>query len=357
MPSKSIPEIIKKTMPAVVSIIASKHLSEIEKEIPQEYFPFLSSKIKKQREILRSLADSRGMVEVGGGSGFVTNEGGIIVTNRHVISDPKSEYTIITSNDQKFGSEVIACDPSSDVAVLRLKITPETKGIIRRLPSLKLGDSSKIELGEPILAIGNSLGLFRNTVSSGIISGLSRSIKAQINPESPLQEMRGLIQTDAAINPGNSGGPLINLEGYTIGINTAIVFGAENIGFAIPINTIKRDLNDLKKFGEIKRPLLGIRYMTIDEKIKDKLRLPVDYGSLIIEEDERTPGIIPGSPAEKARLREKDIILEYNDEKITKNKNIQDFLENSYVGEKISLKVLREKKEFKIFLILQERKI
>lgn len=352
-----LPGIIKKSMPAVVSIIASKHLSEIEKEIPQELFPFFSSKLRKQKEILRNLADSHGMIEIGGGSGFIIDESGIVITNRHVISDPKSEYIIITANDQKFGAEVIACDPTSDIAVLRLKIIPETIGKVKRLPVLSLGDSSKIELGESIIAIGNSLGLFRNTVSSGIISGLSRSIKAQINPASPLQEMRGLIQTDAAINPGNSGGPLLNMKGQAIGINTAIVFGAENIGFAIPINTIRRDLKDLKKYGKIRRPLLGIRYMAIDDKIKNKLGLPVDYGSIIIEEDEHTPGIIPNSPAEKARLREKDIILEFNGNKVTKEKNIQDFLENSSVGDRISLKILRDRREFEVFLILQERKI
>ena len=356
MIKKTIPQIAKEVMPAVVSIIASKHLKELEKDIPQELAPLLPMK-KKQRDILENLADSRGMVEIGGGSGFIVDEGGIIITNRHVIADPQAEYSIITTTDQKFKAEVIARDPSNDVAILRLHATDITKGPIKKLKSLKLGNSSKANLGESIVAIGNSLGIFRNTVSSGIVSGLSRSIRAQVSPKSPLQEMRGLIQTDAAINPGNSGGPLLNLYGEVIGINAAIVYGAQNIGFAIPINTVKRDLEDLKEFGRIKRPLLGIRYMTIDEKTKDKLNLPIDYGAMIINEDSHTSGIIPNSPASFANLKEGDIITEYNGEKITSEKTIQDFLETAEVGEKIKLTILRGNKKINANLTLLERKV
>jgi len=356
MIKKPIPQIAKEVMPAVVSIIASKHLEEIEKEIPQEMIPYLPLK-KKQRAMLENMADAHGMVEVGGGSGFIVDEGGIIVTNRHVIADPQAEYSVITNTDQKFRAEVIARDPSNDVAILRLHATDETKGPIKKLKTLKLGDSSKATLGESIVAIGNSLGIFRNTVSSGIVSGLSRSIRAQVSPKSPMQEMRGLIQTDAAINPGNSGGPLLNLSGQVVGINAAIVYGAQNIGFAIPINTVKRDLSDLKEFGRIKRPLLGIRYLTVDEKLQGKLNLPVSQGAMIINEDPKTSGIIPNSPAAQAKLKEGDIITEYNGQPITSQKTIQDFLEDAEVGETVNLTVLRNGKKLNSKLTLLERKV
>ena len=190
----------------------------------------------------------------------------------------------------------------------------------------------------------------------GIISGLSRSIAAQLDSKSPIQEMRGLVQTDAAINPGNSGGPLVNLKGEAIGINVATVFGAENIGFALPINEVKRDLNELKKYGRIKRPFLGIRYILINENIKDKLKLPVDYGALIINENPQEKAILNNSPAEHAGIKDGDIILECNSEKICSEKTIQDFLENLEVNNILKLKILRGKKRFEVKVKLAERK-
>ena len=135
------------------------------------------------------------------------------------------------------------------------------------LPTVRLGTSHNLQLGQTVIAFGNALGIFKNTVSSGIISGLSRAVSAQEDPLSPPQEMRGLIQTDAAINPGNSGGPLVDLFGCAIGINAAVVSGAQNIGFAIPISAAERDISDLDRYGKIQRPLLGIRYLTLNTKI------------------------------------------------------------------------------------------
>jgi serine protease Do len=353
---KPITKIVPEVMPAVVSIIISKHLKEIEKEIPHDLIPLFPSEYQKQLNTLRHLADINGMIQIGGGSGFIVDESGIIITNRHVIADPQAEYTIITTSDQEFGAEVIARDPVSDVAILRLHANEKTKGKVSKLPTLTLGDSSKVKLGESILAIGNSLGIFRNTVSAGIISGLSRSIQAQIDPKSPVQEIRGLIQTDAAINPGNSGGPLLNLSGQVIGINAAIVFNAENIGFAIPINTAKRDLFDLKKHGHLKRPLLGIRYVTIDENLKAKLNLSTDHGAIIVAEDFSTPGVIPGTPAARAGLKEKDIIISCDGEPLSTTKTIQDFLEDKSAGDQIKLEILRDGHHKIINLTLSERK-
>lgn len=340
-------EIIKKAMPAVASIIISKSLEDLEKELPAELmplFPFGMPDIKIPEEKI----DSRGMVQIGGGSGFIVDPSGIILTNKHVISEPNAEYTVITSDGKRYPAAIAARDPVDDVAILKIKA--------KNLPVIELGDSSNLELGEEVLAIGNTLGIFRNTVSKGIISGLARSIAAKPDPKEPVQELRGLIQTDTAINPGNSGGPLINMDGKVIGINAAIVFGAQNVGFAIPINAAKRDLADLKKFGRVRRPLLGLRYVMIDDNLKEKMKLPVNYGALIAGHGLRHEGVVPGTPAAKAGIKEKDIVLECNETKITADKTIQDFLEEMNVGDILNLKVLRGKKNMAMKVVLTERK-
>ncbi len=331
---------IKKVMPAVVSIVISKNFEKLEQELTKE-FPLFNPKTDIPEENI----DSRGMVKIGGGSGFIVDEKGIIITNRHVVADADAEYMVVTDDNKKLKAEILARDPLNDVAIL--KIEPPAEG----LATVTLGDSGEIELGQTVMAIGNALGLFKNTVSSGIISGLSRSIAAQADVNS-FQELRGLIQTDAAINPGNSGGPLVDIFGQTIGINVAVVFGAENIGFAIPINAAKRALDDLKKYGRIRRPFLGIRYLTVDQNLKEKLKLTVDYGALIACEEH---AIVPNSPANLAGIKEKDILLEINGEKITTDKPIQDFLENLAVNETIKLKILRDGENLEVKMTLSEK--
>lgn len=340
---------IKKLMPAVVSITVSKHLEDIEKDLPKELYAELPKAADgKTVKLPDELVDERGMVQIGGGSGFAVAPDGVIITNKHVISDSNAEYTVITDDGRTFPAKVLTRDPISDVAIIKIN----AKG----LPIIPLGDSTGLELGQRVIAIGNALGIFKNTVSLGIVSGLSRSIQAQADPEAPPQEMRGLIQTDAAINPGNSGGPLVDMHGRAVGINSAIVSGAQSIGFAIPVNTVKRDLSDLKKYGRIKRPLLGVRYVIIDEKLKEKMNLPVNYGAFIIKETAHDHGVIPGSAAEKAGLKERDIILECNGKKVSREHPIQDYLENLEVGDTLELSVLRGKEQFKAHVPLTERK-
>jgi len=338
---------IKKVMPAIVSVVISKSLKELEHELP-EFKPTKNSK-KSTLHIPPDKIDAHGMVQVGGGSGFIVDDGGIILTNKHVIAEPNGDYDVITSWNERFDAQILACDPVNDVAIL--KINPREK-----LPVLELGDSDHLELGQTVLAFGNALGIFQNTVSAGIISGLSRSVSAQADTESPPQDMRGLIQTDAAINPGNSGGPLANIFGKVIGINAAVVAGAQNINFAIPIKAALRDLEDLKKYGRIKRPLLGLRYLTINKDLQEKMRLAVDYGALVTKEHPIDHAVIPGSPAHKAGIEDGDIILGWNGQKITAEKSIPDYLENCAVGEKVKLKVLRNKNELETEVLLAERK-
>jgi serine protease Do len=342
---------IQKVMPAVVSIAISKTLEKVEKEIPPEIAPLLPHQ-EGHVQIPDEMIDAKGMIKIGGGSGFLVSQDGIIVTNKHVVADKEAEYTVILDDESRHHADVLARDPIDDVAII--KIDPRGK----KLPFVKLGTSSNLPLGETVLAIGNALGIFKNTVSSGIISGLARSIRAAAEEAKipTLQELRGLIQTDAAINPGNSGGPLVNLQGQAIGINAAIVFGAQNLGFAIPINAVKRDLEDLTKFGRIRRPLLGLRYMMITGNMRNKFQLSTDAGALIIGQMPHAPAIIPGSPAEKAGLKEKDVIMECNKEKLTTEKTIQDFLENAEVDDTLHLKVRRGVETLDLDVKLEERR-
>lgn len=289
----------------------------------------------------------KGSYQINGGSGFLVSKDGLILTNRHVASDNAGEYEIITSDDKKYSGKLIARDEINDVSILKING--------KDLPVIKLGDSSSLELGQQVVAFGNALGVFKNTVSAGIISGLFRLITAQTPNSTTEEKMRGLIQTDAAINPGNSGGPLCDTNGKAIGINTAMILGAENIGFAIPINTAKRDLDDLKKYGRIRQPFLGVRYLLIDKEIQKKFGLPVNYGALVMRELPDYIAIMPGSTAAKAGLKEKDIILECNGEKINEDKSVTDAIHECRVGKEISLKILRNGKELTIKTTLQEK--
>lgn len=351
MEERRVIKVIKRIMPAVVSIVVSKHLEDIEKNIPAELYaelPKIGNGKNQKVGIPDYLVDDHGMVEVGGGSGFIVEPDGVIVTNKHVVSEPGGEYTIILNDNTRHPAEILTRDPLNDVAILKIKADG--------LPCVALGDASHLELGQGVVAVGNALGIFRNTVSRGIVSGLSRSIQAHADGNATTQEMRGLIQTDAAINVGNSGGPLVDYHGKAIGINSAIVSGAQSIGFAIPINAVKRDLHDLKKFGHIRRPLLGVRYMLVDNKLQTKMNLPVAYGALVIKESLHDHGVVPGSPAFQSGILEHDIILEINGMRVDSDHPIQDFLEDLAVGDKIELTVMRNGKKFPVEVTLKERK-
>lgn len=353
MEEKHVIATVKKVMPAVVSIVIAKRLEDLEREIPEGHYPFTpaAAGARQERErklkILNSLADERRMVEVGGGSGCIVDPDGLVLTNKHVIDDIGAEYTVILNDGRRFAARLLTRDPINDIAILKIDA--------KKLPYLKLGDTRNLELGQGVIAIGNALGIFRNTVSLGIVSGLSRAITAQSDPDAPQQEMRGLIQTDAAINPGNSGGPLVDRSGRVIGVNVAIISGAQSISFAIPVNTAKRDINDLKKYGRIRRPYLGLRYIMVDGALQKKMDLPVAYGALVVRESERDGAVIDGSPAAKAGIREKDIVLTMNGRKLDADHPIQDILENLDVGTEITFTILRNGKELTAKAVLTER--
>lgn len=338
----SIVEIAKKVCPAVITIIISKDLPKVEGFY---YFPYGG----KNFLIPNVENGKKEKTKIGGGSGFIVSSDGFVITSSHVVEDREAEYTLILEPEKKYQAQVISRDPISDVAVLKIESGES-------LPFIELGDSEKIEIGESVIAVGNALGEFNDSVSLGIVSGLSRFITAFGGPNQESANLRGLIQTDAAINPGNSGGPLVNLNGQAIGINTAMVMGAQNIGFAIPINYAKKDLEEVKKFGKIKRPFLGVKYLLLNKEISERNKLPVDYGALIVRETFGEGPVIKDSAADKAGLKEYDIILECVGEKIDEKKPLAELLQKYKIGEEIDMKILRDKREMTAKIKLEERK-
>lgn len=342
MPEKSpIVEVAKKVCPAVVTLVISKDLPKIEGfyMFPFGGREFVFPKIEK---------DKKEKTKIGGGSGFIVSPDGFILTCRHVVEDQKADYTVFLEAKKKYSAKILDRDPINDIAILKING--------KNLPYLELADSNKIELGETVVAVGNALGEFYDTVSAGIISGLSRFITASYGLTDRTTQLRGLIQTDAAINPGNSGGPLVNLEGKVIGINTAMVIGAQNIGFAIPINYAKKDLEEIKKYGKIKRPFLGVRYVLLNKEIAKQNKLPTSYGALIIRETLGERAVVKGSAADKTGIKEFDIILEIENEKITEKNPLSNILEKFKVGKKVNLKILREGKIINLKVKLEEKK-
>jgi serine protease Do len=338
-------EIAKKVCPGVITIVITKDLPKIEGFylFPLWGEEFIFPKFKKEKE----------KTKIGGGSGFIASPDGYVLTCNHVVSDPSADYTVILDPKNKFKARVLARDPLVDIAVLKIDG--------KNLPYLELGDSDKVELGEQVLAIGNPLGEFEDTISAGIVSGLSRKITAYGGIPFKATSLRGLIQTDAAINPGNSGGPLVNMEGKVIGINTAMVVGAENIGFAIPINYAKPILEEVMKYGKIRRPFLGVRYVILNENLAKLYKLPVDYGALVTRESFGERAVIKDSPADKAGIKEDDILLEADGEKINENNTLADVLSKHRVGDEIEFKILRgwmegKGKEISLKVKLEEKK-
>lgn len=336
-------EAVKKVAPSVVNIVISKYLPKIRSINPAPFLnPFVFGEVED---------GEKQKIRIGGGSGFVVHPDGLILTNKHVVFDTDAEYTVVTADNKEYSGKVISRDPINDIAVVKIGTQGE------KLPSVILGSSTKIELGQTVIAIGNALGMFSNTVSKGIISGLSRKIAASMGQGGQTEQLRGVIQTDVAINQGNSGGPLINLNGEVVGINTAIIYGAQNIGFSIPINWAKQDLEDIIKHGRIIKPFIGLQYVMLNKDVQKKYSLPVDYGAMVVRD--HIPGsvaIVPQGPADKGGVRENDIILEINGEKLSEEKDLSDRIQTCQVGETIELTTMRKDQTLKLAVKLEERK-
>lgn len=340
--------IAKKVCPAVITVVVSKDLPQVEGFY---YMPFGGNNLLMPQEgagkDTKEKKSGTKKTQIGGGSGFIVSEDGYVFTSNHVVADTSADYTVIVDPRHKYPAKVLSRNPINDIAVLKIDA--------KELPYLEMSDSNKIELGEEVIAVGNALGEFTDTLSTGIVSGLSRFIKAFGGADQQMQNLRGLIQTDAAINPGNSGGPLVNMEGQVIGINTAMIMGAQNIGFAIPINYAKKDLDEVKKFGKIIMPYLGVKYVLISKEMSQVNKLPVDDGALVVREALGETPVIKGSPAEKAGVKEWDIILECNGQKITQKNPLANILQKCKIGQQTSMKVLRDGKEMELKVTLDEK--
>ncbi len=270
--------------------------------------------------------------EVGHGTGFFVSSDGLILTNKHVVLETGAEYRVTTADRESYSAEVLARDPLNDLALLKIEGDD--------FPVMELGDSDKLVPGQTVLAIGNALGQFEGTVSTGIISGLSRAITAY--GRGYTDTMTGLIQTDAAINHGNSGGPLLDLNGRVVGVNVAMAEQAQNVGFAIPINQAERAIRSVKETGRIVYPFLGISYVMVDEEIKKERDLPYDYGALIVRDRQSGRAIVPGSAAESMGLQEGDLILEFNEQRVDRENMLNRIILRHDPGDNISLRVWRK---------------
>jgi len=326
---------VNKVQAATVNIVISKDVSQLYNQTGP--FTLFYGGVPYQA----SEPSGPQIQEVGGGSGFIISSDGLIVTNKHVIADTTAQYTAVLADGRKFPAKIVASDPFIDVAFL--KITAQN------LPVVTLGDSDKLSVGQTVIAIGYSLGEYQNTVTKGIVSGINRRIAAEG------ETIDETIQTDAAINPGNSGGPLVNLKGEVIGMNTAINQQGQSVGFAIPINGIKQTIASVKQYGKIVRPWLGVRYVLLNDQIQKAGNLPVNYGAILVKGQSPTEmAVIPGSPADKAGLKENDIILQVNGEKIDENNSLSKLMSKYQVGNVVGLKVLRQGKEININVTLEE---
>ncbi|HEX5038782.1 MAG TPA: trypsin-like peptidase domain-containing protein [Candidatus Limnocylindria bacterium] len=268
----------------------------------------------------------------GSGSGFIYDPSGFILTNKHVVEDA-NELVVILNDGRQFPATVYGIDTLTDLAIVKIEADAD-------LPYAPIGSSAGLEPGQLAIAIGNPLGEFENTVTTGVVSGLGRQIAATNAVQSSSDVINNLIQTDAAINPGNSGGPLVNSSGQVIGINTAVSESAQGLGFAIPIDFAKPIMQQALDGQQLSRPWIGIYYTPITPALADEQNLSVDQGALVASSSGQ-PAVFPGSPAETAGVQDGDIIVAIDGEQITADTDLQMMIVPHKVGDTITLRVLR----------------
>lgn len=320
---------IKKVAPAVVSIDVYQDAGKPAAE---------SADGSKKKERISS------------GTGFLISADGLLLTNKHVIDVGEAnrvDYKIILQNGKQYYAQLIGKDPLNDLAILKI--------FDKNLPFVELGDSDKLALGVSVIAIGNALGVYQNSVTKGIVSGLNRDIIASDQAGSP-ENLGNVIQTDAEINFGNSGGPLIDLEGRLVGINVAIDASGSSIGFAIAVNDAKPVIKSAREAGRIIRPRLGVRYVTITPEIAKERKLPLSSGALVDSGDSSQPAVAADSPADKAGLHAGDIVMEANGTKVEGRNTLLSVTQKLRPGSAVNLKVWRSGQVLKMTVILDEFK-
>ena len=282
----------------------------------------------------------------GAGTGIIVSADGYILTNRHVVQDART-LEIINSEGERYSDvTLVGSDPLNDIAILKIKGAKD-------LPAAELGDSGTVRVGQRVIAIGNSLGQYQNTVTSGIISGLGRPVTAATDELGMnVESLTDLLQTDAAINPGNSGGPLINMAGQVIGINTAIVSDAQSVGFAIPINAARGIIRGVLADGTIQKAYLGVQFVAITPDIRAELNLSERNGALVKSGTSGQSAVISGGPADKAGIREGDIITKVDERVIGEQGGLGSLIAEFLPGEKVTLTIIRDGKTQEVSVTL-----
>ncbi|MDP9212304.1 MAG: trypsin-like peptidase domain-containing protein [bacterium] len=271
----------------------------------------------------------------GAGSGFVITADGLIVTNRHVVEDLAERPTVILEDGRDFEAEVVGTDPVFDLALLKIGAVD--------LPVVELGEVDSLQVGQQVIAIGNALGQFDHTVTTGVLSATGRAVIGDA-----AANLDNLLQTDAAINPGNSGGPLVNLEGQVIGINTAIAGGAEGIGFAIPVDVVRQAIDSYQERGEIVRAQLGVTSVTLTPEVAEERETGVSQGALIIS-------VVPNSAAAEAGIRPNDVITAVGDTAVDREHSLSSLIAAHSPGDRIQVTIRRGGEERALSVTLGRR--
>lgn len=306
----SIAGIVSKVTPAVVSIISEVRTTS--------YFSYGTARAS--------------------GTGMIVTEDGYIITNKHVVNGARSVQVITDSGDTYDNVTIVGTDPLNDVAYLKIN---GASG----LPTIPLGDSKTIAVGQPVLAIGNALGAYQNSVTQGIIGGTGRSISAGDSDGNNVEYLTDMLQTDAAINPGNSGGPLVNAAGEVIGINTAVSTDAQGLGFAIPISAVKGMLKNIIDNGKAERAYLGLSYVTITSEVAKEFDLSVNQGAYVHSDNSRQSAVVSGGPADKAGIEDGDIVSKINGVQVGRAGSIATLIGEYKVGDVVPITIIRDGKE------------
>lgn len=300
-------DVAKKLSPSVVSIVS-------ESTVTQGY---------------------RSATQQSAGTGIVVSSDGYILTNRHVVAG-SNKIEVVTSDGTSYTDvKVVGVDQANDIAFLKV-------ADVTGLSAAKIGDSSTAQVGDKVIAIGNALGQYQTTVTSGIISGLGRPLQAGDESGSSTEQLSNLLQTDAAINPGNSGGPLVNLDGEVIGMNTAVDQSAEGIGFAIPINDAKGLITSVTKTGKLSRAFLGVSYVSVTSDVAKQYKLSVKEGAYIVNDS--GSAVTPNGPAANAGLKSGDVIIKIDSKAINANNPLLSALSVHQPGDKVAVTYLRDGK-------------
>lgn len=286
-----------------------------------------------------------GQVSQAAGTGFIISSDGYIATNKHVVANATKIGVILDDGSTYEDVELIGTDPINDFAIIKIKD-------VKDLTPIKIGDSKTTNIGQQVVAIGNALGTYQNSVTSGIISGKGRSLTASDSSRTTYETLSDMIQTDAAINGGNSGGPLVNAAGEVIGINTAYASQGNNVGFAIPINSVKGIMAGVLKDGKFERAVLGVRYQTITPLIAKEKKLDVTAGAYV-KGSNNASAVIKGSAGDKAGIKDGDIITAVNGTKIGTAGSLGSLIGEYAVGDTVKLEVYRDKKYIELQVKLE----